>query len=86
MAVFKTRINVVGVGSRLTGEGKKGAYDIVPVSFTFEDPYHGTSGVLADSCVLGYNDFCERPVAAGQEYYAFVNYYKGNASILSILE
>lgn len=43
-------INVVGVGLRKTGVAKNGRnYDFVPVSFTYEDDYKQTDGLLAET-------------------------------------
>lgn len=43
-------INVVGVGLRKTGTAKNGRnYDFVPVSFTHEDDYKQTDGLLAET-------------------------------------
>lgn len=87
MANCRTNITIVGVGERKSGTSKNTgkAYDFVPVSFTFEDPYESTCGVLASTHAIPGKDFEKNPVYVGDVHDAFLTQYKGQWQIGAIL-
>lgn len=64
---MRTYINVVGVGNRMQGTSKSNGrnYDFVPVSFTYEDPYGTTRGMLADTVNVPGAMFNAQPINPG---------------------
>lgn len=64
---MRTYITVCGVGQRMTGNAKTSgkAYDFVPMSFTYDDPYGSTRGVLADTVNVPGPMFAAQPINPG---------------------
>lgn len=87
MAIFKTEINVVGVGERRQGTSQKNGkpYDMVNIAFTYPDPYQATKGLLAASAPMNGAQYEMCPVSPGDTIEVILSTYQGKTSIATVL-
>lgn len=70
--MFETSIRVIGIGKRISGIGKDGAYDFAPVHFAYKAK--GVRGEAVGSCNIKGHQIDQYQVEPGKEYDALLGF------------